>query len=76
MNNVEIQNDGLKDVYLTTILEHFEDKYDVLFDNKLLVNVINKIAYENKYNPVKAFMEECYKSWDKKNVYGTYFQTI
>ncbi|MFQ6324196.1 VapE domain-containing protein [Lactococcus garvieae] len=66
LNNVDIQDDGLKDVYVTTILEHFEEKYEVLFDSRLLVNVINKIAYENKYNPVKTFMEECYKSWDKK----------
>ncbi|MDP1109004.1 hypothetical protein, partial [Klebsiella pneumoniae] len=48
LRGVEIENDGLKEVYITAILEHFEEKYDVLFDSRLLVNVINKIAYENK----------------------------
>jgi Predicted P-loop ATPase and inactivated derivatives len=65
LKGVEIDNDGLKEVYITAILEHFEEKYDVLFDSRLLVNVINKIAYENKYNPVQDFMEDCYKNWDK-----------
>ncbi len=65
LNGVDIHNDGLKEVYITAILEHFEEKYEVLFDNRLLVNVINKIAYENKYNPVQDFMEDCYKNWDK-----------
>lgn len=66
LNGVDIHNDGLKEVYITAILEHFEEKYEVLFDSRLLVNVINKIAYENKYNPVQEFMEECYQNWDKK----------
>ncbi|MQW23267.1 MULTISPECIES: VapE domain-containing protein [unclassified Lactococcus] len=65
LKNVKVRNDGLKDVYITAILEHFEEKYDVLFDNLLLVKVINKIAYANKYNPVKDYMEQCYKDWDK-----------
>lgn len=65
LNGVEIKNDGLKEVYITSILEHFEEKYEVLFDNRLLVSVINKIAYENKYNPVQDFMEKCYQNWDK-----------
>lgn len=66
LNGVDVHNDGLKEVYITAILEHFEEKYEVLFDSRLLVNVINKIAYENKYNPVQEFMEECYQKWDKK----------
>ena len=59
-----IQKGQLDDGYNPIILRYIEDSYDVAFSDKLLNMAITVEARRNSYNPVKDYMEQCYKEWD------------
>lgn len=59
-----IQKGQLDDGYNPIILRYIEDSYDVAFSDKLLNMAITVEARKNSYNPVKDYMEQCYKEWD------------
>lgn len=59
-----IQKGQLDDGYNPIILRYIEDSYDVAFSDKLLNMAITVEARRNSYNPVKNYMEQCYKEWD------------
>lgn len=54
-----------EEIYTTAILEHLERKFHILFTDTNLNKVIVSMAMESSYHPVKDFMEDCYKNWDK-----------
>ncbi|MBH0336179.1 hypothetical protein BM86_11785 [Bacillus thuringiensis] len=71
LNKTDFKKGNFREVYKTAVLEYFEDKYKVLFVDKNLMSVIASIAEENRYNPVKDFMERCYCEWDGRKRAGT-----
>lgn len=59
-----IKKGQLDDRYNPIILRYIEDSYDTAFPEKLLNMAITVEAMRNSYNPVKDYMEQCYKEWD------------
>lgn len=59
-----IKKGQLDDSYSAMILRYVEDSYDVMFQEKLLNMAIIVEAHRHPYNPVKDYMEKCYKDWD------------
>lgn len=54
----------VEDNYISSILRYIEDKYGVLFTEKLLHMAVSNDAQSNSYNPVKKYLEEAEKEWD------------
>lgn len=61
-----IEKGQLDDSYSAMILRYIEDSYDVMFQEKILSMAITVEARRHPYNPVKDYMEKCYKNWDHK----------
>lgn len=61
-----IEKGQLDDSYAAIILRYIEDTYYVMFQEKLLNMAITVEARTHPYNPVKDYMERCYKNWDHK----------
>ena len=54
----------VEDNYISSILRYIEDKYGVLFTERLLQMAVSNDAQSNSYNPVKKYLEEAEKEWD------------
>lgn len=54
----------VEDNYISSILRYIEDKYGVLFTERLLHMAVSNDAQSNSYNPVKKYLEEAEKEWD------------
>lgn len=54
----------VEDNYISSILRYIEDKYGVLFTERLLQMAVGNDAQSNSYNPVKKYLEEAEKEWD------------
>lgn len=63
---LSIIHGDMQDLIVPALLGYIEDRYRVLFSDKLLQMAITNVANKNSYNPVKDYMEDCYKKWDKK----------
>lgn len=61
-----VEKGQLDDSYSAIILRYIEDTYDVMFQEKLLNMGITVEAKTHPYNPVKEYMEKCFKKWDHK----------
>lgn len=61
-----IEKGQLDDSYSAIMLRYIEDEYGVMFQEKLLNMAITVEAKSHPYNPVKEYMEKCYKNWDHK----------
>lgn len=61
-----IEKGQLDDSYSAMIIRYIEDSYDVMFQEKILSMAITVEARRHPYNPVKDYMEKCYKNWDHK----------
>lgn len=61
-----IQKGQMDDSYSALILRYIEDSYNIMFQEKLLSMAITVEARQHPYNPVKDYMEKCYKNWDHK----------
>lgn len=61
-----VEKGQLDDSYSAIILRYIEDTYDVMFQEKLLNMGITVEAKTHPYNPVKEYMEKCFKEWDHK----------
>ena len=61
-----IEKGQMDDSYSAMILRYIEDSYDIMFQEKLLNMSITVEAHQHPYNPVKDYMEKCYKDWDHK----------
>lgn len=61
-----IEKGQLDDSYMAIMLRYIEDEYAVMFQEKLLNMAITVEARQHPYNPVKEYMEKCYKNWDHK----------
>lgn len=61
-----VEKGQMDDSYSAMILRYIEDTYDMMFQEKLLSMAITVEAHRHPYNPVKDYMEKCYKNWDHK----------
>lgn len=61
---LHIEKGNIEDSYIASILRYIEDKYEVLFPEKLLHMAISNEARKNAYNPVKEYMLKAEKDWD------------
>lgn len=57
-----IEKGQLDDSYMAIMLRYIEDEYAVMFQEKLLNMAITVEARQHPYNPVKEYMEKCYKN--------------
>lgn len=64
INDLGIQRGPIDDDYSAEILRYIEDKYDILFPEKILNMAISNDARKNKYNPVRNYLDKCFDSWD------------
>lgn len=62
--NLFIEKGQLDDSYTAIILRYIEDAYSVMFQERLLSMAITVEAKTHPYNPVKDYMEQCFKNWD------------
>lgn len=63
---LHIKKGYIEDSYVAGILRYIEDKYEVLFAEKLLYMAISNESHKNAYNPVKTYLLEAAECWDKK----------
>lgn len=61
-----IEKGQMDDSYMAMILRYIEDSYNIMFQERLLTMGITVEARQHPYNPVKDYMEQCYKDWDHK----------
>lgn len=61
-----IEKGQMDDSYSAMILRYIEDSYNVLFQERALSMAITVEAHQHMYNPVKDYMEKCFKGWDHK----------
>ena len=61
-----IEKGQMDDSYMAMILRYIEDSYNIMFQERLLTMGITVEARQHPYNPVKDYMEQCYKDWDRK----------
>lgn len=61
-----IEKGQMDDSYMAMILRYIEDSYNIMFQERLLTMGITVEARQHPYNPVKGYMEKCYKDWDHK----------
>lgn len=61
-----IEKGQMDDSYMAMILRYIEDSYNIMFQERLLTMGITVEARQHPYNPVKDYMEKCYKDWDHK----------
>lgn len=61
-----IEKGQMDDSYMAMILRYIEDSYNIMFQERLLTMGITVEARQHPYNPVKNYMEQCYKDWDHK----------
>lgn len=61
-----IEKGQMDDSYMAMILRYIEDSYNIMFQERLLTMGITVEARQHHYNPVKDYMEQCYKDWDHK----------
>lgn len=52
---------------------YFEQEFGIAFTNAAMKNGLETFFTQKKYNPVKEYMEECEKNWDKKPRIGNLF---
>lgn len=56
----------IDDDYPPAFLGYIENKYGILFNEKLLRSALINVARRNVFNPVLDYFEKCYKNWDCK----------
>ena len=61
-----IEKGQMDDSYMAMILRYIEDSYNIMFQERLLTMGITVEARQHPYNPVKDYMEQCYKDWAHK----------
>lgn len=61
-----IEKGQMDDSYMAMIIRYIEDSYNIMFQERLLTMGITVEARQHPYNPVKDYMEQCYKDWDHK----------
>lgn len=61
-----IEKGQMDDSYMAMILRYIEGSYNIMFQERLLTMGITVEARQHPYNPVKDYMEKCYKDWDHK----------
>lgn len=61
---LHIKKGYIEDSYISSILRYIEDRYEVLFAERLLHMAVSNEAKRNAYNPVKEYLETAYKNWD------------
>ena len=71
VNDLGIKQGDIDDAYSSEILRYIEDKYGVLFPDKILNMAITNDARKNKYNPVKDYLNKCFKKWDQQERVST-----
>lgn len=66
VDDLGIKHGDIDDAYTSEILRYIEDKYGILFPEKILNMAITNDARKNKYNPVKDYLNKCFKNWDQQ----------
>lgn len=63
---IDIQEGPLEEKYYTDIKMYAERKLGVTFTEDALYQGVEKVARSNQYNPIIDYMDNAYKSWDRK----------
>lgn len=66
----------MSDDYTAAVLVYIEDRYEVLFAQKLFDLALTNEAHANSFNPVKDYMERAYKNWDHKSRVADFLPTF
>lgn len=56
----------IEDAVYPALLEYIEDKYHVLFPERLIQGALTNVSRINVYNPVLDYFEDCEQTWDGK----------
>lgn len=73
---LKIEKGRLIDQIINSIQLYIEDNYDgTTFKDRIIDTGVANIADINSYNPVRDYMEEAHKNWDKKRRLDDFFPT-
>jgi len=70
-----LEHGPLQDDFTPAVQRYIEKKYDVMFAPKLIDAGIVEVSRRNVFNPVIAYLCDCYKNWDGKKRVADFLPT-
>lgn len=64
VKKLHIKKGEMRDDYTAAVLGYIEEKYEVLFPQKIFELALTNEAHANSFNPVKDYLEKAYQNWD------------
>ncbi|WP_288531971.1 VapE domain-containing protein [uncultured Secundilactobacillus sp.] len=61
-----LEKGRIDDDYIPALLGYMEQKYNVMFTDRLLNGALINVARKNVFNPVLDYFEQCQANWDGK----------
>lgn len=66
MPDLMLEKGPIDDDYPPALLGYIEQKYNVMFPDRLLQGALVNTARKNVFNPVLDYFEDCFSKWDGK----------